>query len=247
MMYGSIIIVNLSSKIKYKHIDSLQDLSNRKNVKILVQKNSFIEDSIKDSPEFSSLKGRIELFDEKLDPKRLNQLLTKLFTGSYALIDTKFNLLAKLSKLPNEEKCNFGIERFHFSKEGLFTQSVIWIFNKKMNSEMREMINLNLIWFQQTGLFSTLNLRGDSNSGISSPVTMNSSCPKLKTSKEESCPNKSSSSNGPATIKFRNVSNVFLLLTFGYLISFSCFVVECLTGFIIKFKSNSKTKVKNLP
>jgi hypothetical protein len=76
---------------------------------------------------------------------------------------------------------------------------------------------------------------------------MNSSCPKLKTSKEESCTNKSSSSNGPATIKFRNVSNVFLLLTFGYLVSFFCFVVECLTGFIIKFKSNSKTKVKNLP
>ena len=211
-MYGSIIIVNLSSKIKYKHIESLQDLSSRKNVKILIRKNSFVDDSIEDNLEFSSLKGRIKYFEETNDPKQTIKLLSKLLSGSHVLIDTIPNLVYRTKKVPEAERCNFGIDRFHFSKQKLFSQSVTWIFSKKMDEDLKEKINLNLIWFQQTGLFSTLELRAEPNSGIESSLKMNSSCPKITASKTTSCPSKSSSSKGPSPLKFQNVSNVFLLL-----------------------------------
>ena len=57
-MYGSIVISKMTTKTESQPIDSIQELLNRRELKIFVQKNSFVEDILKDSNFYPILKTR---------------------------------------------------------------------------------------------------------------------------------------------------------------------------------------------
>jgi len=61
VMYGSIVISKMTSNTETHPIDSIQELLNRRELKIFVQKNSFVEDLLKESSFYPILKPR---FDE---------------------------------------------------------------------------------------------------------------------------------------------------------------------------------------
>ena len=98
-MYGGVVISKLTSKSDFAPINTLQDLVNRPEMKILVQRKSFVDDNLKDSIYFPSLKSRIEYFDEKESSEEMKNLLLKLVLKTHVMIDSKVNFHSRKVKL----------------------------------------------------------------------------------------------------------------------------------------------------
>jgi hypothetical protein len=68
----------LTSKTQSQPVDSIRDLISQKNLKILVMKNSFVEDILRGSNYYPSLQDQIEFYDEKIGPQETKRLLSKV-------------------------------------------------------------------------------------------------------------------------------------------------------------------------
>jgi len=224
VMYGSIFISKLTIKMESEPIDTIQDLLNKKDLKILVQKNSFVEETLKETNYFPLLKDRIEFFDENVSAERSKILLSKILFDSYVMIDAKINFDINIGRVPRQDKCNILVENFHFSSEAFISQSSSWIFNKK-RKDVSELINLHIIWLRETGLFTTFSNKNPS-LGITTDIKIEPKCEKPISTTEATCSRTPNEGQRPLT--FGHLSTAFAILIFGQVMALAAFAVECL-------------------
>ena len=224
-MYGSIVISMLTRKIESSSIDNIQDLFDKKSVRIFMKKHSFVHDISKSIPVLSDMLDRVEFNnDHEDDENKLIDGLNKILAGTHVLIEDKDNMVnVVLNALPQEVRCKFRKSKFHFSKTPVAFQSAGWLFNKKAPKQLKEMVNLRLMRLQATGVLKSRFPPSDV-IGIFSNKTLTEDCPKVKGSKEEFCRDESSTTS----LSIVQLRTAFLGLIAGYVLAFLAFIAECL-------------------
>ena len=154
-------------------------------------------------------------------------MLEKVLAGSHVFIDDWGNFFSVyLNFLPQDLRCKFRASKFHFSKTPVTVQPAGWLINKKLPKEMKEMINLRLMWLHATGLLISPHLATDETGIISSKV-IEEDCPRVKVSAEQVCPELEA--EGPRPLSLFQLKNAFIGLAVGYLVSLLAFACECLS------------------
>ena len=108
---------------------------------------------------------RIEFFDQYTP-----EIIENIYQGSHILLDSMSNFNVGRAKL-KDIHCKYDFDDFRPSHNTVISQSNSWLLNKK--SPFKEIINLNLMWMQATGL---INKHYTEEKGFFSSLKMDRSC-----------------------------------------------------------------------
>ena len=119
-------IAKLLTKDQPHQIQTLNDLRSMTQLKIVVKKNSFVDELFAKSEPLQDLRSRISLeqFDIN-EPESIQFLLRRIINQEVVLVDDKVNFLNYLSYFPDQ----FRRQDFFFS-EVIDKLTAAWIFPK---------------------------------------------------------------------------------------------------------------------
>ena len=161
--------------------------------------------------------NRIEFIEE--DPELLPDILRKVLSGEYALLDV--NNLLTLRQLVGKDKCEIRKEDFHFSKESFLPTSAGLPIRKGFPHT--NTINWRLLWYRAFGLDVAgmdLASQADKVRGLHSPVKMPDKCDRIQsqTFPLMDCPSEAPK-DAPKPLSIHNLRGVFLILASGLAVS----------------------------
>ena len=148
-IFSGLVIVKLLKKGASTHIDTLNDLKNYPEFKIMVKPNSYVDDLIRSSPEMVEMIPRFEYFNFNLSNlESLKEMSENIQKETHVLIDdtSNFNKYLKILEY-------FKISRkedFYFSNV-IFKNPGAWIMPKNLDPKLREEINLGVLWILDFG------------------------------------------------------------------------------------------------
>ncbi len=229
-MYCSVLISKLTAKHETRPIDNMEELA-RRSERLLILKNSFLEDIIDDIPGLRRLKDRIDIVDETEE----SVIVPLVHEGSHVAIDTFDNFRIKFNyKTDMEDRCAMDLNNFKTSKDPIITQPVSWLLNK--NSSYKEIVNKNLMWIHATGWLHRPYKRSEG--GILTEVELGE-CPSLgaitSASSTSDCPKKQPRSSW-IPISLSHLKNVTFIYATGNALGILAFIFEHLVCRLKRYK-----------
>ena len=132
-------IAKLLTKDPPHQIQTLNDLRSMTQQKIVVKKNSFVEELFAKSEPLQDFRPRISLeqFDVN-EPDSIRFLLSRILNQEVVLVDDKVNFLNYLTSFPNNQ---FRREEFFFS-DVIDKLPAAWIFPKGVQVKPNPFLNI---------------------------------------------------------------------------------------------------------
>ena len=147
-LFSGLVISKLMKREVAKNIETLDDVRQMSNLKIIIIKDSFIDDAFETNTAWHDLKSRLDYMKIR-KPKSIREALDKINEETHVMIDARENF-QKYMKAVRYDKNKQN--KFHLSG-AIDKGQGGWIMPKTLDKNLKEFINLNLQWLVDLGLY----------------------------------------------------------------------------------------------